>query len=55
MPAGIVGGPVQLIQGNKTIDLSNSTWSYKVYNMRNCMILMFLQNFDAFYSLPCTT
>uniref|UniRef100_A0A0E0ACF9 Beta-galactosidase n=1 Tax=Oryza glumipatula TaxID=40148 RepID=A0A0E0ACF9_9ORYZ len=30
MPAGIVGGPVKLIDNNgKGIDLSNSSWSYK--------------------------
>uniref|UniRef100_A0A0D3HCC2 Beta-galactosidase n=1 Tax=Oryza barthii TaxID=65489 RepID=A0A0D3HCC2_9ORYZ len=30
MPAGIVGGPVKLIDNNGTgIDLSNSSWSYK--------------------------
>ncbi|XP_072957587.1 beta-galactosidase 1-like [Typha angustifolia] len=28
-PAGIVGGPVKLSAGSVTIDLSNSTWSYK--------------------------
>ncbi|KAJ4812111.1 Beta-galactosidase [Rhynchospora pubera] len=30
MPAGIAGKPVKLIDGNNTIDLSNSTWNYKV-------------------------
>ncbi|XP_073112752.1 beta-galactosidase 1-like isoform X2 [Elaeis guineensis] len=29
-PAGIVGGPVQLIGGNITIDLSTNAWSYKI-------------------------
>ncbi|KAF3322292.1 beta-galactosidase 1-like protein [Carex littledalei] len=30
MPAGIAGKPVKLIDGNDTIDLSNTTWNYKV-------------------------
>ncbi|PKA53215.1 Beta-galactosidase 7 [Apostasia shenzhenica] len=30
MPAGIVGGPVQLIGENATLDLSSNTWSYKI-------------------------
>ncbi|KAK1260355.1 Beta-galactosidase 15 [Acorus gramineus] len=29
-PVGIVGGPVQLINGNTTIDLSSNNWSYKI-------------------------
>ncbi|EHA8592488.1 putative beta-galactosidase-like [Cocos nucifera] len=29
-PAGIVSGPVQLIGGNITIDLSTNAWSYKI-------------------------
>ncbi|XP_068649602.1 beta-galactosidase 15-like [Aristolochia californica] len=28
--AGIVGGPVMLINGNNTIDLSSNKWSYKI-------------------------
>ncbi|ONK55324.1 uncharacterized protein A4U43_UnF4920 [Asparagus officinalis] len=29
-PTGVVGGPVELISGNTTTDLSNSLWSYMV-------------------------
>lgn len=29
-PTGIVGGPVQLIAGNTTMDLSTNEWSYKI-------------------------
>ncbi|XP_031374014.1 beta-galactosidase-like [Punica granatum] len=29
-PVGLAGGPVQLVNGNATIDLSSNSWSYKV-------------------------
>uniref|UniRef100_A0A0E0C368 Beta-galactosidase n=1 Tax=Oryza meridionalis TaxID=40149 RepID=A0A0E0C368_9ORYZ len=39
MPTGIVGGPVKLIDSNGTaIDLSNSSWSYKVAHYFSSML-----------------
>lgn len=39
MPTGIVGGPVKLIDSNGTaIDLSNSSWSYKVTHYFSSML-----------------
>ena len=41
MPAGIVGGPVKLVDTNgSTIDLFDSSWSYKVTQNMSAKLML---------------